>query len=78
MDTKDLIGNEGVSIIKNPFLPSCIYSVDMHATTLFNGRMIFFGDVGFVNGKTNGTQKFEGENLADLFNQIATFCTNLK
>ena len=77
MDTKELIGNEGISIINNPFLFYFFDAIHMTALRLSKG-MIFFGDVGFVNGKTNGTQKFEGENLADLFNQIATFCTNLK
>ena len=77
MDTKEIIGYEGVSIINNPFLPHCIDTINMHALRLSKG-MTFLGDVGFVNGKTKGTQTFEGENLADLFNQIATFCTNLK
>ena len=77
MDTKDLIGNDGVSIINNPFLPHCIDAIHLTALRLSNG-MVFYGDVEFVNGKTKGTQRFEGEDLTDLFNQIATFCTNLK
>ena len=77
MDTKDIIGYDGVSIINNPFLPHCIDAIHMTALRLSKG-MVFYGDVEFKNGNTTGTQKFEGKDLADLFNQIATFCTNLK
>lgn len=80
METKDIIGNDGVNIINNPFLPNYIESIEIRALrNLFDpNEMHFTGRVDFTNGNTEGSQKFKGENLADVFNQIMTFCINLK
>lgn len=80
MDTKEIIGIGSMSIINNPFLPSCIESITIRALkNLFNpNEMHFTRRVDFTNGNTEGSQKFKGENLADVFNQIMIFCINLK
>lgn len=73
-----------VSIINDPF--SSIQNIDQINMHFYRRKALFsdkevvsvIGDVHFVNGKTEGAQKFEANNLTELFEKIRDFCLSFK
>lgn len=76
MDIKDAIGESLPNCINNPFKKECIEEIHIHMFKRFNGCS-FIGSIKFVNNGTEGVQRFEGKDLADVFIKIREFCVNL-
>lgn len=78
----DLLGKPGNSIflVKDPFKSDKITSIRMSCFTQFSFP-VWEGSIGFKNGSTEGTQRFEVqgvENLSKLLEQMQTFVNSLK
>lgn len=76
MDIKEVIGESLPNCVNNPFKKECIEGIHIHMVKTFN-KYRFIGKVEFVNKGTEGVQKFEGKDLADVFIKIKEFCINL-
>jgi hypothetical protein len=79
-DLKNALGSQNLnihSIIKNPFNSNSITHVRVSSTKGFFDKWIHSGIVEFKNGNTQAEQKFEGENIDDVLNQIRKFIEQL-
>lgn len=77
MDIKDVIGESLPNCINNPFKKECIEGIHIHMIKRYNNNYKFTGSVEFVNNGTEGVQRFEGKDLAEVFIKIKEFCLNL-
>lgn len=68
---------QSLSILKDPFEKGKIIRVSAYSHILFEGWH-HSGTVEFANGKTKGEQKFEGETMGDVLNQMERFIKSLK
>lgn len=71
--------NKQAMLVSDPFRKSCINSISMYAgySICSKDKILVYGSVKFVNGDTEGEQKFEANTLAELYNKIAVFCDKL-
>lgn len=71
---------EGLSIIRNPFEFDCIDNVMIFARrSIFEDKKwIYHAKVEFENGKTEGTQNFEGNSLGDVILKVEGFIKDLE
>jgi hypothetical protein len=71
------IGNESLSVIRNPFDGNRIKKIYIfYQEELFNsGQWHAFGGIEFQNGKTTGEQKFDGKTFDDVVHQMKA-CIN--
>ena len=71
------IGNESLSVIKNPFDGNKIKKVYVfYQENIFNnGQWHAYGGIEFQNGKTTGEQKFEGDSFDEVVLQMKA-CIN--
>jgi hypothetical protein len=78
---KELFGKTIPSEIKDPFNAKCIELISLRAERSWFGKersFHFYGYVNFTNGNTEGTQRFEANNLSELFTKVAEFCASLE
>lgn len=76
--------SNGVGVINDPF--SSIKNIDrirmnyVRRKSMFTDNEVTWidGSVHFVNGKTEGEQKFEASNLTELFEKIRDFCLSFE
>lgn len=77
MDIKIAIGEDLPNCINNPFKKEYIEGIHIHMIKRYNNNYKFIGSVEFVNNGTEGVQRFEGKDFADVFIKIKEFCLNL-
>lgn len=87
IEEKSMFGSKEVktSIVNDPFASfRNIDQIHMHysrrkSAFLPNTEHIFVtGNVHFSNGRTEGTQNFDANNLTELFEKIRDFCLSFK
>lgn len=67
------------SNLNNPFDPTKVEGITIYTyKSCFRKTFTICGKVEFKNGKTEGTQKFEGETIMDVVKQIYAFLEELK
>jgi len=71
--------NKQVSIINDPFKKDCIneINISMDLSLFHPHSRRFRGYVKFKNGQTEGTQRFTGDDLADVFMKVKAFVETL-
>lgn len=74
-----IFGRSNIDVIKDPFNKESITGVHIEMEkNFFSGDFDFTGRVYFRNGQTQGLQRFEGDNLGDVFIKVKNFCVNLR
>ena len=76
-----LIGNVNSvpSNLKNPFDSTKIDSMHVLCIkSVIDDKFVFSGKIEFKNGNTVGAQKFEGDNMVDVLQQMYSFVEQLK
>jgi broad specificity phosphatase PhoE len=73
------IRSKELSIIKDPFNMRSLEGLHIHAyRNSFDGNWKYYANVEFKNGSTDGSQKLEGENLADIALKVEKFIEYLE
>jgi len=65
-----------LSIIKDPFNNKCVSAIHMHSYPKYGG-LEWMSSIEFINGQTEGTQKFEGKDFEDITIQMKSFIETL-
>lgn len=79
MEIESIIGScDSLNIVKDPFNKESIERISIFMGKDLFGKTFFSGQVEFENGNTKGVQKFNGDNLVDVFVQVKNFCMGLK
>lgn len=67
-----------LSISDKLFNTDNIKSINIHAFKYdYNGEIVFDGELKFRHSDMDGTYKFEGNSIPDVYNQMLEFCNNL-
>ena len=67
-----------MSISDKLFNADNIKSITIHAFKWqYNGSITFEGELRFHQGDMDGTHKFKGTSIPDVYNQMLEFCNNL-
>lgn len=71
---------EKLSIVRDPFNITSIESVTIHYSVNKYSKereWSAWGTVSFENNKTSGTQRFDGKDIPEVYQQIAEFIKTL-
>lgn len=66
------------SVIKDPFQLNNIRKLFIHSMIGIGGEWIHTGEVEFINGQTQGTQKFKGDTTDEVIFKIKEFLKQLQ